>query len=497
MSRHENCFAQKNTFSSNLYGGKENMTVKSINHKKLPLMSGLGIFLKAALALAIPIALQNMLTASFSLIDTIMVGQLGEIALSSVGMAGQWSWLLNMVLFGLNSGASVFVSQYWGNKNIGGIHKVVGISAVIGAILSMLFMLVAFFFPEAIISIFNKDPDVIASGAVYLRYACFSYPAAALTTVFCVILRSAERPWLPMIVSGITTVLNAAMNYIFIFPAGLGVKGAALATCISAWLGLVLIVVISLIKKNILIAPPRALFGVSRAFLGEFFKKTYPVIINETLWGLGTVLYNIIFSNLGYEQYAAVTIVKTFENIVFCFFIGLCNACCVMVGKSVGSGQIREAIRDSKRFNILMPIMALMLGAAVIIFRAPLVSLFNLGQQVSGETLEIAQNILIIYGAWAAVRNISYLLVVGVFRSGGDTATGMKWEIIILWLFALPITFITAYVLKAPFLVIYITMYLCEDIPKSIIFLIHYFKGKWLKPVTDEGILGLREFCDN
>ncbi len=471
------------------------MTTIGINHKKLPLSKGLCAFLKAALALAVPIALQNMLTASFSLVDTIMVGQLGDVALSSVGMAGQWSWLLNMVLFGINSGASLFVSQYWGNKNIGGIQKIVGITTVAGAAISLIFGLAAFLFPETIISIFNRDAAVVASGAEYLRYACFSYPAAALTTVFCVILRSAERPWPAMGVSCVTTVVNAGLNYILIFPAGLGVKGAAIATCVSAWLGLILIVVISLIQKNILIAPPRAIFGIGRAFLGEFLGRAYPVIINETLWGLGTVCYSAIFSNIGYEQYAAVTIVKTFENIVFCFFIGICNACCVMVGKSIGSGQIREAIRDSKRFNIIMPIVALMLGAAIIILRAPLVSLFNFDGQVSDTTISIAQSILIIYGAWTAVRNISYLLVVGVFRSGGDTATGMKWEIIVLWMFALPMTFIAAYVLKLPFLAIYAIMYLCEDIPKSIIFMIHYFKGKWLKPVTPEGLRGLKEFC--
>jgi len=471
------------------------MTARNINYKKLPLRLGEKAFWTTALALAIPIALQNMLTASFSLVDTLMVGQLGEVALSSVGMAGQWSWLLNMVLFGLCSGASVFVSQYWGNKNIDGIHRVLGITTVCCAFLSVIFMLVALLFPETVISVFNKDPAVVQSGAEYLKYACFSYPAAALTSIFCTVLRSAERPWLPMTVSGISTLLNAAMNYILIFPAGLGVKGAAIATCISAWLGLILIIIVSFIQKNILIAPIDKLFDINGAFLCELFKKASPVIVNETLWGLGTVCYNIIFSNMGYEQYAAITIVRTFENIVFCFFIGLCNACCVMVGKSIGSGKIREAIRDSKRFNIVMPIMALVLGGAVILLREQLVSLFNLGQQVSANTLMIAQNILIIYGVWIAARNVSYLLIVGIFRSGGDTSTGMKWEMPILWLFAIPLTFVAAYVINLPFLAVYAIMYLCEDIPKIIIFFRHYFKGKWIKPVTDEGVRGLEEFC--
>ncbi|MBQ4090894.1 MAG: polysaccharide biosynthesis C-terminal domain-containing protein, partial [Clostridia bacterium] len=361
-------------------------------------------------------------------------------------------------------------------------------------VLSSIFALIATIAPEEVIYIFNKDPEIIRSGAEYLRYAAISYPAAAMTTLLCTVLRSVERPWLPMISSAISTVANATMNYILIFPAGLGVKGAAIATCISAWLGLIIVVVVSIIQKNILIAPISKLFDLDRAFLAELIKKASPVIINETLWGLGTVCYNIIFSNMGYEQYAAITIVRTFENITFCFFIGLCNACCVMIGKSVGSGEIREAIRDSKRFNLMMPVMALILGAIVILLKTPLVSIFNLGQQVSSNTLLIAENILTIYGLWIAFRNVSYLLIVGVFRSGGDTSTGMKWEMIILWLFAIPVTYIAAYVLHLPFLAVYAIMYLCEDIPKIIIFMRHYILCKWIKPVTQEGMRGLEEF---
>ena len=467
------------------------ITKKSNN---LPLAIGDKGFWRVALTLAIPIALQNMLTASFSLIDTLMVGQLGDIALSSTGMAGQWSWLLNMVIFGIASGASVFISQYWGNKDIDGIHRSLGIASVAGFILSVIFTVVAVIAPEGVVRIFNKTPEVIESGASYLRYACYSYPAIALTSILGSTLRSTEKVRLPMVVSGISAVVNAALNYILIFPAGLGVKGAAIATVISSWFGLALLIIISVVQKNIIIAPPKKLFGFDGAYLFEFFKKTSPVILNETMWGLGTVVYNIIFANIGHEEYAAITIVRTFENLLFCFFIGICNACCVMVGKEIGSGEIREAVRDTKRFNILMPILSVISGVIAISLRAPLVSLFNIGEQVSAYTLGIAEYIIIIYGVWIAVRNIPFLLIVGIFRPGGDTTTGMKWEIFILWLFAIPVTAIMAYLVKLPFLAVYATMYLCEDIPKSIIFMIHYFKGKWIRPVTSEGRAALEEY---
>ncbi len=464
----------------------------NINRKKLPLSLGNKSFWSVTLSLAIPIALQNMLNASFSLIDTLMVSQLGDIELSATGMAGQWTWLYNMVLFGISSGAAVFVSQYWGDQNLRGIHRTTGIAVSSGIIISLIFLLAGALFPETIISIFNKDPRVIEQGALYLRFAALSYPALALTNILGSILRSAEHPKLPMAVSGISAVMNVILNYLLIFTAELGVKGAAIATAISAWLGPVLIIGISWARKNILYAPLSEMFSFNGKTLGEFFKKAMPVIINETMWGLGTVAYNIIFANIGYEEYGAITIVKTFENFAFCFFLGLGNACCVLVGKSVGAGEIREGIRDSKRFMALFPIVSVVIGGAIILLRQPLVSVFNLGENISAYTLETAEWILVIYGAWIIIRNISYLTVVGIFRPGGDTTFGMIIELLVLWCFAVPMTFIASF--KLPFLAVYIVMYLCEDLPKLFIFVPYWLSGKWIKPVTDAGRTGLEFF---
>ena len=466
----------------------------NINTKKLPLSLWDKGFWKVTLSLAIPIALQNMLAASFSLVDTLMVSQLGEIQLSATGMAGQWSWLFGMVLFGISSGAAVFVSQYWGDQNINGIHRVSGIAVFSGVLLSLLFLATAAIFPEGIIRIFNKTPEVIEQGSLYLRFACLSYPAMALTNILGSILRSAEHPKLPMAVSGISAVLNVGLNYLLIFTAGLGVKGAAIATAISAWIGPILIICLSILTKNILFAPLKSYLSFSASRVREFFKKASPVIINETMWGLGTVAYNAIFSNIGHQEYAAVTIVKTFENFAFCFFLGLCNACCVMVGKNIGSGEIREGIRDSKRFMAVFPIVSLIVGGAVILLRVPLVSVFNIGENISEYTIETAEWILVIYSVWIVVRNIPYLTVVGIFRPGGDTTMGMIVEIGALWCFSVPMTFIAANVWHLPFLAVYAIMYLCEDIPKGIFFLFYWVSGKWICPVTESGKQGLEAF---
>ena len=470
------------------------MLQTNINRKKLPLNIKNAAFWKITLSLAIPIMLQNMLVSSFSLIDTLMVSQLGDVQLSATGMAGQITWLYNMVLFGISSGAAVFVSQYWGNGNTKGIHRTTGIAVSSGLIISFIFMLAGVLIPEKIIYIFNQDPRVVEQGALYLRYAALSYPAIALTNILGSVLRSAEHPKLPMIVSGICALFNAILNYILIFPMGLGVKGAAIATVISAWIGPVLIITLSIALKNILYAKLSDVFSFGFRDLAEFFRKATPVIINETMWGSATVTYNIIFANMGFEEYGAITIVRTFENFSFCFFLGVCNACCVLVGKSIGAGEIREGIRDSKRFMAIFPIISILVGGAIILLRQPLVSVFNLGENISAYTIETAEWILVIYGAWIIIRNIPYITIVGIFRPGGDTKFGMIIEIFALWCFSVPVTFIAANVLHLPFLMVYAIMYICEDLPKSIVLIFYWISGKWIKPVTNVGKAALEEF---
>ncbi len=455
-------------------------------------------FWKVTLRLALPIAIQNLLTSSYVLVDTLMVGQLGDVALSSVGMAGQLNWLMNMIVFGVCSGASVFFAQFWGVADHKGIRKTYGISLNTTILISLLFLLVGFFGTEQVIRIFNRDAAVIANGSAYLKIACFSYPAAAVNMLFCTLLRSTEQVKLPMYVSVFTTFMNAVLDYALIFGAfglpEMGIEGAALATVISAWSGPVLLLLVSFVHKNMLIAPVKELFSFSLSDTKEFFLRATPVMFNEGMWGMGTLLYNIIFSNMGYEYYAAVTILKTFENIAFVFFVGLCNACSVMVGKSIGAGKIRRGVTDSRRFSLLIPIFSLVLGMVIVVFRSRLVGIFNLNDTITQKTTESAMMILAMYGCHIAVKNIPYVQIVGIFRSGGDTVKGVKYDLICLWLVALPVTFISAYFLKLPFVVVYALMYVCEDYAKSIMCLRYFKSMKWIKPVTPEGIEGFAEY---
>ncbi|MBE7011576.1 MAG: MATE family efflux transporter [Ruminococcaceae bacterium] len=456
-------------------------------------------FWKSMLTLAIPIAIQNLLTSSFTLVDTLMISQLGDVSLAAVGIAAQWSWLLNMVIFGICSGAAVFFSQYHGDGNRKGIIHTYGIALIFGMMFAVLFMAIGFFAPHLVIGAFNRNPAVLNEGVSYLKIAVFSYPAILMNLLINNVLRSTERVKLPMFVAFFTTILNAFLDYGLIFGAfglpKLGIEGAAIATVISAWSGPLIILIICAIKKDdIFFAPIVELLGFDKAFSILFIKRAFPVILNETLWGLGTVVYTVIFSNMGYEYTAAVSILRTFENIALSFFIGMINASSVIVGRDIGCGEIKEATKNSVRYMIIVPLTGLIVGLFVVIFRDPLISIFNTSENISRITLESARHIMLIYALELAFRNVPYIAIVGIFRSGGDTKKGMKYDLITLWLISVPITTIAAFVFKLPFPVVFACSYMCEDYIKAFLCIRYFKSNKWIKPVTDTGQKALEEF---
>ena len=452
-------------------------------------------FWVTAFKLTLPVVIQNLLTSSYTLVDTLLVSNLGTVALSSVGMVGQWAWLMNMILIGFASATTVFVSQFWGVKDLKKIRHVEGISTVFALGISTLFTAVSLIVPQLVVKLFNSDAEIIRVGSEYLRYVALSYIPIALTNILAAVLRAVENVKLPMYVSGLSTVVNIVLDYAMIFGKfgfpKMGVKGAAVATVISAWMGLALVVIVSLAKKNILIDKPKNIFNFSKQEIVSYIKIATPVVLNEGMWGAGNFVYNIIYGNMGYEYFSALTILRSFENISFVLFIGISSAAAVMIGKSIGKGNIERGLVDSKRFMIIVPVLAVIVAVFIFIFRHQLVSVFNMGDNISKVAIDTAVIVMSIYACAFPFRMLPYLEVVAVFRAGGDTVTGAKQELFCLWALSVPATIISVYVFKVPFVAAFAIMYIFEDIPKNIMTLKFYLSKKWIKPVTKEGIEAL------
>lgn len=444
-------------------------------------------FWKSMLRLALPIAFQNLLTTSLSLVDTLMIGQLGDVSIAAVGIASQVAFFVNIAMFGIASGGAVFIAQYWGRGDRDGISRAYGMMLICNIPIALILSTVVFLFPNSVIGLFSNDQVAIAEGARYIKIACFSYLGVALSQTFSIVLRSTEEVKLPVVSGAVAVVINVILNYVLIFgkfgfPA-MGVEGAALATTISGLFSPILMLVISIFKKNVLVPPIRKMFSISKEFVAEFFQRASPVLINETLWALGVMGYNAVFGRMGTGNYSALTIFRTVENISFVFFIGICNACNVMIAKRVGAGDIEEAKQYSKRFLLLVPALAVVVGAMVILLREPILGIFNIASEVHST----ASILLLIYGLEMGLRNIPYVSVVGIFRAGGDTKTGMKYDLLSLWLLALPITAVCGLVLDMPFIWVYVIMLLCEDLLKNVLCIRRYLSMKWIQPVKNEG----------
>lgn len=444
------------------------------------------MFWREMLPLAIPIALQNLLSASFRLVDMLMIGQLGSQALGAVDLGGQVSFFLDLITFGAASGSAVFIAQYHGANNRDGIHRVLGCVLVFLVPLGIVFTAVAALFPEQIMSVLTDDPDMIAYGAEYLSAACFSYIGIVGNSVLCTTLRSTEKVRLPLITCSVAAGMNALLNYVLIFGRFglpmLGVRGAGIATSISALTGPAIVLIVSVVQKNILIAPIRKIFDFKGFFL-PFWKRSLPVLLNELLWSLSVVIVNIIFGHMGSDNYAGLSTLRTVENLVFVFFMGICHACNILIGKHVGTGDFDGAKRLSKAFLILTPILGLLLGSILLVLRHPIVDLFR----ISEISKQVARTLLLLYALEVGVRNIPYLLVVGIFRAGGDTKTGFIGDCIVQYAVVIPVAAVLGLVLQLPFVTTFILMQICDDAAKLLIYLPVYFRDKWIHPVSSIG----------
>ncbi len=440
-------------------------------------------FFREMLPLAIPIALQNLLMASFRLIDMLMLGQLNGDALAAVDLASQVSFFVDLISFGVSSGCAVFLAQYHGANNIDGIRRVMGCALVSLVPVGVLATVLSILFPHVIMQALTNDESLRAIGVSYLSVAAFSYIAIVLNMILSTVLRSTEHVHLPLVASGVSAALNALLNYALIFghfgmPA-LGARGAGIATAISSAVGPLILLVVSIAKRNILIAPLRKVFALKGFFL-PFWKRSLPAFLNETLWSLSVVIVNMIFGHMGKENYAGLSTVRTIENLVFVFFIGVCHSCNILVGKHIGMGDEPGAKRIANSFLVLTPLMGLFLGAIVLMLRGPVVDLF----QIEDASKAVARALLLMYAFEIGFRNIPYIAVVGIFRAGGDTRIGFFGDLAVQYLIVIPVAAILGLLLKLPFVTTFIVMQLSDDVAKNLIYFLYYRKDTWIKPVA-------------
>ena len=444
-----------------------------------------GIFLKKAVRIALPVAMQGMLNTIVNLVDTMMIGALGATAIAAVGLANKVFFVFTLLVFGIVSGSGVLAAQYWGNGDIKNIKKVVGLALTLAVAASIAFLVPAVVCPEAVMRIFTASEDAIQVGAGYLTIVALSYPATAVSNTFVAMLRATGRVKAPVVISSCTIFINIFFNYTFIYgnfgaPA-MGAAGAALATLMARLAEALSIILVVYLGKAPVAARFKEMFGYSREFLVQFFSTTSPVIANEFIWGLGTTLYSLAYGRMGNDAVAAITIATTIQDIVTVLFQGLSAATAVIMGNEMGAGKLKRAERYAKNFLILQFIVTILGALFCVAIRWQIISVYN----ITPEIAESVSRCIIVFALFMPFKTFNYVMVVGILRSGGDTKMCLLLDCSGVWMIGVPMAFLGGLFFGFPIHIVY-AMVMLEEVYKAVFGYWRYRQKKWLRNLAAE-----------
>ncbi|MEG0856757.1 MAG: MATE family efflux transporter [Terrisporobacter sp.] len=404
------------------------------------------IFYKTLFTLCVPIIIQNLLSSLINMVDTIMVGGLGEISVAAIGIGNQYFFLYNMALSGIIGGAGLFIAQFFGKNDKDNIRRITALSAISALVLGIGFLAVAIFSPRFIVNFFSTDETVVKIAVNYFSVVAFCYPIIAISNVFSMGSRSIRNPKLGMVCSSISLVLNIILNYIFIFgkfgmPA-LGATGAALATVISRIIELALLIsYVYFIKKDYeLRFGFKDIKSINKDLTKVYISKTIPTFLNDTLWAFGTVLYAVAYSKAGTSAIAASQIASSTGNFFIMTAVCVAIGSSIMIGNELGADNIEKAVQYTKKFSVLVAIVGAIFGGLLITSIPLLLKLFSVSTALAPDI----KKIFIVMGVLMILKTFNTFIIIGVLRSGGDTKFSLFLEMGCMWLVSLPITFFAA-----------------------------------------------------
>ncbi|HQU36337.1 MAG TPA: MATE family efflux transporter, partial [Anaerolineales bacterium] len=414
----------------------------------------------------------------------LMVGQLGETAVAALGLANQIFFLLILFVFGVTSGMSIFTAQFWGKGDAESIRKVLGICLMVAVSVAAMFSLAAVFIPETLMSFYTEDGEVIKLGSDYLRIVGLSYVLMAVSFSYISILRSITQVTLSGAVTTLAVRLRTALGDSLSFghfglPA-LGVRGAAIGTATGWAFECVLLLILVYARKTPLAANPLTFFQFDRAFLFNILRTSMPAALNEVIWSFGITFYYAVYARIGTDAIAAININATIEELMFVLFIGLGNACAVMVGNKIGEKEKETAFEYSRRFTIMAVTLAL-LGSVIVFFSRDFVAGLY---QVSDSAVYDLKNIMLVYSLSAWLRVYNFMLFIGALRAGGDTRFAMFTELFSIWLIGVPAALIGGFVLHLPVYFVY-ALVLIEEVVKAIVITRRYLSRKWIHDLVN------------
>jgi len=441
-------------------------------------------FYKMLLMIAIPIALQNLVTVMVSMMDTLMIGQLGEIQLSATSIANQLWFMLMICCFGIAGGANVLLAQYWGKGDLPVMRRIQAITFKVTFAISLLFVLVSQVFPKQFMGIFTPDPETIALGASYLRIVGWSYPLYALANAAIMMLRSVGTVNISVVVYLVSLIVNTCVNYVLIFghfgAPRMEIRGAAVGTALSRCFEFGITMVFLLSKEKKIRFSLKDLLPNNRDLYRKYIAQSVPVIGNEAMWGIGASMVAVVIGRMGTNFVAANSIYTVLNQLVTVLIFGVGNAALTIVGNTIGTGNYELAKQRALTLYILGAGIGILAGGLTLGLGPVLIRFY---QNLTPETVEILEKIILVGAVIVFFQALAVVGMVGVLRAGGDSRFVFICEASFLWGVAVPLGFLTGLVLGWPAPVVFFILK-SDEVLKTMVSTVRILRFRWLRDIT-------------
>ena len=445
-------------------------------------------FYSQMIKLVVPIVIQNILNAAISSADVVMLKFVGQSAISAVSLATQYANILFSVFFGLGTGVTMLCAQYYGKGDLKAIDIVQGIAMRFAIISSVAFALAALFIPELMMRVFTSDEELIKVGVEYIRWISISYLCMGIIEVYMSVLRSIGRVAICTILNVGAFFVNIGINSIFIFglfnAPKIGAQGVAIATSSTRLMELVGCIIISINSKDVKLAV-KSIFIRNKVLFKDFVRLSLPALFNDVVWGLGFSMYSVIIGHLGSDAVAANSFVVVARNFgtILCF--GIAGGGTILLGNILGENKLDLARIYAKRI-LKMTIIGGIVGGLMVVAAIPFIVVYA-KNTLTATAIHYLKIMLLINGYYISGTAVNTVLIAGVFRAGGDSKFGLICDIIDMWVYAVPLGLISAFILKLPVLVVYFLLCTDEFVKWPWVFK-RYKSEKWLKNITREDI---------
>ena len=434
------------------------------------------------LRIVLPIAFQQLMLALVSASDALMLGALTQDALSAVSLASQITFVQNLFLAAMTIGLSMFAAQYWGKKDMDSVEKIFAYVIKITCAVSLVFTIAALCFPAVLMQIFTSDPVLIGKGAVYLRAVSASYFLTGVSQIYLSVLKNTGHAGKSSLISSASVVINIALNSLLIFGLlgfpKLEIAGAAIATVIARIIEVVWCVIESDRKGSAKLHGGN-LFHTEEFLRASFWKHTFPVLGNETVWGIGFTMYSVIMGHLGNDAVAASAIANIVKNLISCFCLGLGSGGGIIVGHELGAGKIQEAKDYGSRLCRLSVLTGVVSGGIILALIPLICSVSSLTEQANQYLIWM----LVICSYYIIGKSINFTTIAGIFCAGGDSKFGFLCDTITMWCVTVPLGFLAAFVFRMPVIAVYFVISLDEIVKLPAVYK-NYKKYKWVKDLT-------------